>query len=102
MRRRDAYSVYLIVEAVFSVAVALYGTISTVYRVEAAGLNPLQLVLVGTVLEAAYLIASVPTGALADAFSRRLSIVVGMALYGLGLMLEGAVPRFGVILLAQV
>src|SRR5690242_14725822 len=43
MYRRNAYVVYLILETAISVAGGLYGTISAVYRVEAAGLNPLEL-----------------------------------------------------------
>ena len=42
MRRRNAYVVYLILETAISVAGGLYGTISAVYRVQAAGLNPLD------------------------------------------------------------
>jgi len=38
---------------------------------------------------------------LADAVSRRLSVLVGLALTGAGHLLEGALPLFGTILLAQ-
>lgn len=75
--------------------------ISAVYRVQSAGLDPLQLVLVGTVLETAVFIFEVPTGIVADIYSRRLSVVIGYLLIGLGFMLEGALPVFGTILLAQ-
>lgn len=102
MYRRNAYVVYLTIETAAAVAGALYGTISAVYRVEAAGLNPLQLVLVGTVLESAYFVANVPAGVVADVYSRRLSVVIGLFLFGVGFILEGAIPRFGTILLAQV
>ena len=37
-------------------------TVSSVYRITEADLNPLQLILVGTVLELAVLLAEVPTG----------------------------------------
>jgi len=102
MRRRNAYVVFLILETAISVAGALYGTISAVYRVEAAGLNPFELVLVGTVLEGAYFLANLPTGVIADAYSRRLSVIIGLVLYGVGFIVEGAIPLFATILLAQV
>jgi MFS transporter, DHA3 family, tetracycline resistance protein len=102
MHRRNAYVVYLILETAISVAGGLYGTISAVYRVEAAGLNPLELVLVGTVLEAAYFLANLPTGVVADTYSRRLSVIIGLILYGIGFIIEGAIPLFATILLAQV
>ncbi len=102
MHRRNAYVVYLILETAIAVAGALYSTISAVYRVEAAGLNPLELVLVGTVLEGAYFLANLPTGVVADVYSRRLSIIIGLILYGVGFIVEGAIPLFATILLAQV
>ncbi len=77
-------------------------TASGVYQVTTAGLSALQLVLVGTTLEAAVFLFEVPTGVVADVFSRRLSIVIGVFLIGLGFLVEGAWPLFWTILLAQV
>lgn len=76
--------------------------ISAIYRVQTAGLNPLQLVLVGTALETGVFLFEVPTGIVADIYSRRLSVIIGYALIGVGFMLEGALPIFATILLAQV
>ncbi len=101
MHTRHAYRVYLLTafaEALFS---GMYFTVSTIYRVEVAGLNPLQLVLVGTIMEASIFIFEIPTGVVADVFSRRLSIIIGWMVMGGGLVLEALVPRFGVILVAQ-
>src|SRR5690242_18100862 len=100
--RRNAYGVYLLLSGLSAAFMSLYGTIATVYRVTTAGLNPLQLVLVGTVLEAACFVVGVPTGILADVLSRRLLVVIGFLLEGLGFALEGAVPHFEAILVAQV
>jgi len=77
-------------------------TYSSVYQVTMANLNALQLVLVGTVLELTVFIFEVPTGVVADIYSRRLSIIIGYLLIGLGFILEGAIPLFATILLAQV
>ncbi len=81
---------------------ALAFTISSVYRIERARLDPLQLVLVGTALELSVFLAEVPTGALADLRGRRLSVLVGLVLIGCGFLLEGALPVFATIMLAQV
>jgi Major Facilitator Superfamily. len=70
--------------------------------VQTVGLNPFQLVLVGTVLELTAFIAEVPTGIIADVYSRRLSIIIGYVVVGIGLMLEGSIPQFWAVLLAQV
>ena len=95
-------AVYLALEGALALLLALYGTVTTIYRVQVAGLNPLQLTLVGTALGGSIFVLQIPTGALADIFSRRLSVVVGVALLGAGFLLEGLAPHFGPILLAQV
>ena len=43
-----------------------------------------------------------PTGLVADNYSRRLSIIIGFFLVGVGFVIEGLVPHFTVILLTQV
>ena len=101
MTRPNAYHTYLFAEGSASLFFAMAGAANMIYMVTTVGLNPLQLVLVGTALEAAYFIFQVPTGLLADIFGRRLSIICGYILIGLGFMLEGLVPRFESILLAQ-
>jgi hypothetical protein len=52
---------------------ALTFTLSLVYYVKDVGLSPLQMVLVGTVLEASCFLFEIPTGIVADLYSRRLS-----------------------------
>ena len=75
-------------------------TASMVYQVTVAQLSPLQLVLVGTTLEASVFLFEVPTGVVADVYSRRLSIIIGTVLIGLGFLLEGSLAIFWTILLA--
>ncbi len=96
--RRAFYTLEFGQALAFSLAYTLY----TVYLVQTAGLNPLQLTLVGTALEVTYFLFEIPTGVVADVYSRRLSIVVGLGLLGAGLVLTGATPVFAVILIAQV
>ncbi|HEV2414974.1 MAG TPA: MFS transporter, partial [Candidatus Dormibacteraeota bacterium] len=47
------------------------------YWVVQAGLNPLQLVLLGTALEGTLFVLQIPTGAFADSFGRRPATVIG-------------------------
>ena len=79
-----------------------YATVSAVYRITEVGLNPLQLILVGTVLETSAFLSEIPTGVVADVHSRRLSIIIGYFLIGVGFIVEGSFAIFGTILLAQV
>jgi len=101
MRHRDAYITYLLIQGLFSLFFYTIITVNMVYQVEVARLNPLQLVLVGTMLEIAAFLSQVPTGVLADVFSRRWSIIIGIFLTGAGFVLEGSIPQFGAILLSQ-
>jgi DHA3 family tetracycline resistance protein-like MFS transporter len=98
----SAYTVYLLHSGAKALFLSTIFTVDLVYQVQIAHLNPLQLVLLGTFLEAVYFLSQVPTGIFADVFSRRVSVIVGTVLIGAGFVLEGSIPRFGFILLAQV
>src|SRR5215213_1471741 len=100
--RLGPYPVYLFISGAFAVFFMLYATIASVYRIQTVGLNPLELVLVGTVLELATLIFEVPTGVFADTYGRKPSVVVGFLLIGAGFALEGSIPVFTAVLAAQV
>jgi DHA3 family tetracycline resistance protein-like MFS transporter len=54
------------------------------------------------VLEVTAFVGEVPTGVVADVYSRKLSIVIGVLMMGAGFLVEGLFPRFDAILLAQV
>lgn len=97
-----AARVYLTLRGVQDLANAVMFTVYVVYFVQAARLDPLQLVLVGTVLELTYFLLETPTGVVADVYSRRLSVIVGVVLLGASFVLTGAAPVFAAILLAQV
>lgn len=97
-----AYNIYLWLSAIAAFGQSTVWTVSGVYQVEVVKLNPLQLVLIGTVLELTIFILQVPTGALADLYSRRLSVVIGHVLLGCSYLVQGVWPRFDIILLSQI
>jgi MFS transporter, DHA3 family, tetracycline resistance protein len=99
--RFSATAVYLIMTGVKAFAGALVLTILAIYYVTVVGMNPFQLVLAGTVFELAILLCEVPTGVLADTFSRRLSVIVGTLIIGASLTLEGLVPLVAAVLIAE-
>ena len=71
-----------------------------VYLVSEVGLDPLQLILIGTVMEVAVFLFEIPTGVFADTYGRKLSIVVSILLQGVAWSLVGLVPHFIPILIA--
>lgn len=102
MLKQNPTRIYLFIGGGRALFNALVFTINLIYQVETVGLNPLQMVLVGTVLEVTVLLFEVPTGAVADVYSRRLSVIIGLALVGSGYLLEGSIPMFWAVLGAQV
>src|SRR3954453_13190259 len=94
--------VYFALMAGQAVCFALFFTVQLIYQVTVVGLNPFQMVLVGTVLEITCFSFEVPTGIVADVYSRRLSILIGVALIGCAYILEGAIPQFWAALGGQV
>jgi DHA3 family tetracycline resistance protein-like MFS transporter len=102
MSKLKAYPVYLLMSGAHGLFFALIVTVNLVYHATVVGLNPFQIVLVGTVLEISCFLFEIPTGVVADVYSRRLSLIIGYALMGLGFMIEGAFPFFTTVLLAQV
>lgn len=77
-------------------------TVNLLYYIQVVEMNPLQLVLIGTVLELTVLLCEIPTGLIADHISRKFSIVLGYLLIGLGFLMEGLLPSFSAILIAQI
>lgn len=102
MNNQKAFRVYLIYRGAGAFLFSFIYLALAVYYVVTARLDPLQLVLVGTVLEGTIFLFEVPTGVVADTFSRRLSVICGQILLGLGFILEGLFPVFGAILLGEV
>ncbi len=96
-----ALRAYLTLETVLSLGFALAYTLQGLYFVQSAHLTPFQLLLVGAVLEGSASLLEVPTGVIADLYSRRLSLVLGCLFLGCAMLLVGSFPTFTVILAAQ-
>jgi MFS family permease len=101
-QRHNPVPVYLVLATGQAICFSLFFTVQLIYQVTVVGLDPLQMVLVGTVLEVTCFLFEVPTGVVADVYSRRLSIIVGIALIGCAYALEGAIPLFWAALGGQV
>lgn len=100
-RKRNAYQVYMTLSAVQAAAFTLIFTVNLIYQVKTIQLNPLQLALVGTALEASAFICEVPTGIVADIYSRRLSVIISMLLTGIAFVVQGTVGTFAGMLIGS-
>ena len=64
-------------------------------------LSPLQLVLLGTVMELSILIAEVPTGIVADLYSRKWSVIIAFLLGGPAIVASAFAEEFLVLVAVQ-
>jgi MFS transporter, DHA3 family, tetracycline resistance protein len=71
----------------------LVWVLAPVYFVQTVEMSPLQLVLVGTFMELTVFLFEVPTGIVADVYSRRLTVVIGVLVMGAAIVFVGSVPE---------
>ena len=102
MRRWRAGTVWLAMWATDGFFFHLNSTVFNVYLILQVGLDPLQLVLMGTILEVSYLLFEIPTGIVADTISRKWSIVIGFLGSGIAFVLLSFADSFAVAALSQV
>jgi DHA3 family tetracycline resistance protein-like MFS transporter len=102
MRRLPATTVSYGIEFFADIGFHAMVTVVAVYYVQTVGLNPLELVLLGTVFEVTIFLFEVPTGVIADTYSRRASVILGFALEGIAGILIGLFPTYPVIVAACV
>jgi MFS family permease len=87
----SASQTYMIMRFMTSFANTTMFTTYAIYYIAALGLNPFELLVVGMVLEVTVLLFEGITGVVADTYSRRLSIIVGMFVLGCGFALQGVI-----------
>jgi len=102
VRRFNAVRVFYGMEFFDTLGAQAAFTVWAVYLVQDVGVNPLQLVLLGTVSEIAIFLFEVPTGVVADIYSRRLSIIIGIIVSGTAIVVLGLVPIYWVIVAAAI
>lgn len=108
----NATKVYMIKSFLTSLANTTMFTTYALYYIVTLGFNPFELLLIGTVLELSVLVFEGITGVVADTYSRRRSVIIGMFLLGIGFAMQGIVPAldawvplisvFGLVLFSQV
>lgn len=84
VKKTNAYSIYLLFRFSVSMLLSMATVLSVVYHLNVVRLNAFQLVLVGTVLETACFLLEIPTGVVADLYSRRRSVLIGIFLWLFG------------------
>ena len=97
MTRLRAPTVYYGLELALSAPSYVF---TAVFLVRVLHMSPLQLILMGTVMEAAVFAGEVPTSVVADTYSRRASIIVSLFIQGAAIVLVGLAPSPAVAIVA--
>jgi len=94
-------NIYFTITSLRSLFIQMVFTINAIYYIVNANLNPLQLVIIGTIMETTIFLFEMPTGLVADHFGRKRSLFIGTLIVGLAHILEGVIPSFWSIAIAS-
>jgi len=92
MNTLETKHVYYTMHIIISLASSIMFTTYAIYYIEELGLNPLQLILIGTAIELTVIVFESITGVVADTYSRRLSIIIATFILGAAFIFEGSIP----------
>jgi len=81
---------------------SLFGTVQMVYFATRVTSDPFSLVLIWTVFQISVLLFEIPTGVIADVYSRRLSVILGFLVTSLGSLFVGAWQTYSTVLVGMV
>jgi MFS family permease len=87
---------------VWNIAIRSWWIAFVIFTVIDLQMTPLQLVLLGTALEATVLVAEIPTGIIADLYSRKWSVVIAYLMVGIGVAASGLFTSFWPLIATQV
>lgn len=97
----NAFRVHLLRTGLLSLASSIIFSTWMVYQIQVIGLDPFQLVLIGTVMEVSIFFFEIPTGIVADVYSRRLSVIIGTFIMAGAYLILGLIPTFLAALIAM-
>ncbi len=99
--RQRALRAYYLFRWIAPFVFSMWLTVAMLYFVTRITSDPLQLAILGVVLETATVLFEIPTGVVADVYSRKWSIVIGYIIWGIGFLIQGLIPTYGVVLVSQ-
>jgi len=81
---------------------AMWLAVSGLYFTTRISSDPFQLAILIIALESSTFLFEIPTGVVADVYSRKWSIIIGYIIWGLGFLLQGSVQTYSFVLLSQI
>jgi DHA3 family tetracycline resistance protein-like MFS transporter len=100
-RKLNPISAYYLIAFGDAFLVTFADNVAILFQTDEAALSPFKLLVVSAVYRFVILVCEVPTGLVADTLGRRISVVTGLFLLGVGFIIAGALPEFGTIVLGE-
>ena len=100
--RRRTLRAYYTFRLVAPFVYAMWLTVAMLYFATVISSDPFRLAMLGVALELSSFLFEIPTGIVADVFSRKWSIVIGYLIWGGGYLLQGLFPVYELVLASQV
>ena len=101
-RKLDPSTMYLLIIGADKLIGGLFAAVQMVYFATRVTGDPFQLVFIWTVFQTSVLLLEIPTGVIADVYSRRLSVILGFAVMGFGSFFVGAFSAYFLVLSGMV
>lgn len=98
----DATRIFILSGLIRKACVRGFWPLFFVRLVTEVELSPFQLVALGTVMELSILTMEIPTGIVADVYSRKWSVVAAFVVMGTAYVISGIVEPYGVLVLSQI
>lgn len=95
-------TIYYLMRGGVSTFYNMWLTVTMLYHATVITQDPLQLILLGVAHEVTVFLFEIPTGVVADTYSRKWSCVIGLLMTGAAFALEGAFALYATIVLAQI
>ena len=99
--RQRALRAYYLFRLIAPFVFAMWLTVAMLYFATRISSDPFQLAMLGVVLEIATVLFEIPTGVIADVYSRKWSIVIGYVIWGIGFLIQGLISLYPIVLLSQ-
>ncbi|MEM7093836.1 MAG: MFS transporter [Actinomycetota bacterium] len=100
-RLRTPERAFIAIDVTFGMSIWVFYLAAIVWWTVELGYGPLQLVILGTTLEVTALLTEIPTGVVADRFSRKWSVIIAFTFMAIAMILHVVTTNFGVILFTQ-
>jgi len=98
---KDAAGIYMWSGLIMRACRSAFWPLLFVRLVTEVDLSPLQLVLLGTVFELTILVSEIPTGIVADIYSRRLSVILTFLIGGVAMFMSALVSPYWLLVISQ-